>query len=258
MTTPPISIIPVDDLDLGYADSVWPFAAARAADIEAQWARMTAANPALFNGRVLVLRQGGVHTRPDGRRVFRGTYFATDYKAFLGHRELGYPDSAVSNGFGMAALRASDGGYLVGEMAAHTSIAGRVQFPAGTPDPLDIRRPEAGRGTVDHANAHVDLEASALRELEEETGIKAAALEVKPGWTIVSDGPRVAFMKDMRIAATSVQLAAVVRRFLQAEVAPELVKVYTLKGPGDLTGLNLPQFMRSYLRHMWGQPPDQG
>ena len=68
---------------------------------------------------------------PDGARSgFRGecfpaSYFETDFASFLAWRDWGFPDAGVFNGFGVGALRAADGAFVLGEMAHHTSNAGR-------------------------------------------------------------------------------------------------------------------------------------
>ena len=64
----------------------------------------------------------------------------------------------------------------------------RDLFPAGTPDMKDVF---AGR---------VDLEASATRELIEETGVETREVAFGPGWTVVYAPPRIACMKIMRAA----------------------------------------------------------
>jgi 8-oxo-dGTP pyrophosphatase MutT (NUDIX family) len=237
--TAPITLATVDTLDLAYADQPWSFASERAIEIEANWRRLIAAKPALFNGKVLLLRERGITTEPDGQRVFRATFFETDYKSFLGFRDLGYPDPSVRNGFAMAALQTSDGAFLLGEMAAHTAIAGQVQFPAGTPDPSDIR----GDG--------VDLDASALRELHEETGITADQVTVAPGWTLVMVGPRIAFMKAMQIDVSAPAVLLHVSRFLASEAVPEFSRVFTVRKVADLAGMNVPGFVLAYLQAKW-------
>jgi 8-oxo-dGTP pyrophosphatase MutT (NUDIX family) len=238
MTTP-ITLTRVDTLDLAYADQPWAFAIERAAEIEANWRRLIAANPALFNGPVLLLRERGISTEADGRRVFRATFFETDYKSFLGFRDLGFPDPSVRNGFAMAALRTSDGAYLLGEMGPHTAVAGQVQFPAGTPDPSDRRGDQ------------VDLDAGVLRELQEETGIRADQVTVMPGWTLVTVGARIAFMKEMQIDVSAPSVLLHVSRFLASEAVPEFKRVFTVRRDQDLVGLDVPGFVRAYLRATW-------
>ena len=93
---------------------------------------------------------------------FSAAYFETDFASFLAWRDWGFPDLHVFNGFGMGALRCSDGAFVLGEMGQHTSNAGRIYFPSGTPDLDDV---------VDGA---VDISGSVARELEEETGLVPA------------------------------------------------------------------------------------
>ena len=45
---------------------------------------------------------------------------------------------AAETGSVSGTVRSSDGAYLLGVMNRHTANAGRVYFPAGTPDPDDI------------------------------------------------------------------------------------------------------------------------
>jgi 8-oxo-dGTP pyrophosphatase MutT (NUDIX family) len=237
--TPPITLTTVDTLDLAFADQPWAFARERAAEIEGNWQRLIASNPALFNGPVLLLRERGITTEPNGRRVFGATFFETDYKSFLGFRDLGFPDPSVRNGFAMAALRTSDGAYLLGEMGAQTAIAGQVQFPAGTPDPSDRR------------GDTVDLDAGALRELREETGIRADQVTVVPGWTLVTVGARIAFMKEMQIDVSAPSVLLHVSRFLAREAVPEFSRVFTVRRHEDIAGMNVPGFVHAYLRLKW-------
>ncbi|MFX5960907.1 hypothetical protein ABTE72_19340, partial [Acinetobacter baumannii] len=70
---------------------------------------------------------------------FSARYFDVDFASFLAWRDWGFPDRDVFNGFGMGALRAADGAFVLGEMGGHTATAGRVYFPSGTPDLDDVR-----------------------------------------------------------------------------------------------------------------------
>src|ERR1035438_4965201 len=131
--TPPV-IHRVTTLGLGLQPWSWPFAQARRAEIDAHFAIQQREKPQMWNGRVLLARN------PDfsGDR-FSASYFETDFANFLAWRDWGFPDASVFNGFGMGALRCSDGAFVLGEMGEHTANAGRIYFPSGTPDPDDIR-----------------------------------------------------------------------------------------------------------------------
>ncbi len=116
--------------------------------------------------------------------MFRGAFFETDFRNFLAWRDFGFPDREVFNCFSMAALRSSDGAWLLGEMGQHTAIAGKIYFAAGTPDPSDI------------FGDHVDLGASVAREMKEETGFSPREAPGVPGWRLVVDGQRIACMQE--------------------------------------------------------------
>ena len=161
--TPPV-IHRVTTLDLNFRPAPWPFAEARRAEIDAHFALQQREKP-IWNGRVLLGRN------PDftGER-FSADFFEADFASFLAWRDWGFPDAGVFNGFGMGALRCSDGAFILGEMGPHTSNAGRVYFPSGTPDLGDI-----SGGTV-------DISGSVAREIEEETGLSAADYRAAAHW----------------------------------------------------------------------------
>lgn len=231
-------IVRVDDLDLRFEPRPWPFADTRAAAIDAHWAMLTAANPHLFNGRVLLQHRTGI-VEEGGRQVFRGAYLETEFKAFLAWRDFGFPDTGVRNCFSSGALLSADGAFIVGEMSAHTANPGRVYFPAGTPDPQDIR---GGR---------VDLLESVLRELTEETGLPSGNLTLGEGWTLLTCPYRIACIKTVRSPDPAYAIAERIHAFLARDPAPELARVHILRGRADCAGLDLPPFMLTYLDAVW-------
>src|SRR5262249_61664467 len=150
MTSAVIHRVTALDLPVGPAD--WPFAQARRAEIDAHFAKEQRDKPKLWNGRVLIGRNPVF-----ADQQFRSEYFETDFASFLAWRDWGFPDRDVFNGFGMGALRSSDGAFVLGEMSPHTSNGGRIYFPSGAPALHEVRdgRPgppaSVGRGGRERA-----------------------------------------------------------------------------------------------------------
>src|SRR6202022_492855 len=167
----------VTQLDLSVQPWSWRFAEARRADIETHFAVQQREKPGIWNGPILLGRDPDF---TEGR--FSAHYFEADFASFLAWRDWGFPDKDVFNGFGMGALLASDGAFALGEMGQHTSNAGRIYFPSGTPDLDDVR------------DSAVDIEGSVARELEEETGLTAAEYRGETHWHCVFTGPAVAMI----------------------------------------------------------------
>jgi 8-oxo-dGTP pyrophosphatase MutT (NUDIX family) len=220
----------VDDVRFELHGADWPLARARRADIDAHFAERQRVRPGLWNGRVLLFRDLGCEGG-----LIRGRAFETDFASFLWWRDGGFPDPEVRNVFGMAAVRAADGGFLLGVMGAHTSSAGQVYFPAGTPDLNDVRE---GR---------VDLAGSVGRELKEETGLDAGTLAAEPGWTAVFAGPRLALMKVFNAAETGAALLARARGHIAADPKAELADVVIVRHRADITAA-MPAFMQAFLK----------
>jgi hypothetical protein len=234
-------VLDVAELDLVHRPESWAFAEAEAARIAAHWASRRAEKPRLFNGRVLLLGRHQLVRRADGQWKLSGAYFETDYANFLAWRDFGFPGPAVANAFSMAALRGADGAFLLGEMAAHTANAGNIYFPAGTPDVNDV------------FDGRVDLEASALRELFEETGVAAGETSFGPGWRVVYAPPRIACMKVMTLAMPAANAKSRIEGFLASESEPELARMHIVRDPRDIDEARMPAFVAEFLRAAFAQ-----
>jgi 8-oxo-dGTP pyrophosphatase MutT (NUDIX family) len=229
-------ITKVTAIDCVFEPMAWAWADREAAAIDTHWRRRQAANPAIFDGRVLLLHRGGID-----ETTFRGAYFETRFSRFLAWRDFGCPDPTIRNCFAMAALTSDDGAYLLGEMAATTANPGRVYFPSGTPDPSDL------------VQGKVDLEGSVRRELEEETGLSASDVVFESGWTLVMDAAGVACMKPVRVPGTATAIARRITANLAGQARPELAGVRTVRRFEDLEGLNMPRLTEAYLLYLLGE-----
>ena len=154
----------------------------------------------------------------------------------LAWKRLGFPGGGVENAFSMAALRSADGAFLMGEMAPHTSNAGHIYFPAGTPDPSDV------------FDGRVDLDASARRELHEETGLDAGeAAAAAPGWTVVLHAHRVACMKRMALAEPAEQARAKIEALIARDPHPEFSRIHIVRSAADIDPARTPPFVAAYI-----------
>ena len=152
----------------------------------------------------------------DGR--LSASYFETDFASFLAWRDWGFPDSDVFNGFGMGALRAADGAFVLGEMGEHTANAGRIYFPSGTPDPDDV------------CDGALDIAGSVAREVEEETGLTPADYRPCAHWDCVVTGASVAMIKMLTVDLPGEALQARIEANLARQAQPELSAIHLVRG----------------------------
>ncbi len=227
-------ITEIDDADIAVAPYAWPFAITRRAEIDRNFAERQRRQPALWNGRLILVKSWSIE---DG--VLRATAFETDYASFLAWRDWDFPDGGVFNIFAPAALRAADGAYLVGEMAPHTASAGAIYFPCGTPEPLDIG-----------ADGRLDLAGSLNRELLEETGLDTATLRLARGWTLVHDRGFLALIREVTAPETADALRARVMQHLAKDPHPEFCDIHVIRGPADLRP-RMPRFMVAFFEDVW-------
>jgi len=228
-----LEIVPVERVEITVAPWQWEFAVKRRAEIEAHFAARQERQPALWNGRVLLLRDYRIENG-----LLSGSSFETDFASFVAWRDWDFPDRDVFNVFAMAAVRGADGGYLLGEMADHTASAGFLYFPCGTPDPKDV------------TDGMLDLGGSAARELFEETGIDITKLSAWPGWSLVREQNFIALIKSFASAEQAQDLRARVMRYLASGAHPELSDIRIVRDRGDLTA-QIPEFVITFLESIW-------
>jgi 8-oxo-dGTP pyrophosphatase MutT (NUDIX family) len=231
--TPPV-IHRVTTLELSLRPWAWPFAAERRAGIDAHFAAKQRERPKLWNGRVLLGRDP-VFTADR----FASSFFETDFASFLAWRDWSFPDASVFNGFGMGALRASDGAFVLGEMGQHTANAGRIYFPSGTPDLDDI------------IGSAVDIPGSVTRELEEETGLTPADYRSDPHWYCVVSGPAIAMIRILDAEMTGEALRSRIEANLARQRHPELAAIHLVRSRDDFTPA-MPRFVTAFIEQHLG------
>lgn len=228
-----LALRPLAALKVGYRDAEPAFAVARRAEIEARWETAVAANPALFNGRVLLF---------DGLVVEGETLSATavpvDYATFSAFMAWGGPDPSLVNLFGAAAIVSADGDLLLGQMGAHTDDAGTVKLVGGTPDMSDVT---AGR---------VDLTGSIARELTEETGLTVDQAQASSGFHFFLDPPYAAVIQVLRFSEPTAALVRRIDAHLAADPEPELCRVAVVGSRSDPVVLGLPRYTRAIANHL--------
>jgi 8-oxo-dGTP pyrophosphatase MutT (NUDIX family) len=223
------TVCEVSRLDLVYAPQPWPFAIERRSEIDTHFEQALQERPGIWNGPVLLM-----HRHRLGRDALEGAFLQTDFASFMAWRDWGFPETGVTNCFSMGALRASDGGWIMGVMGPQTSAGGKIYFPSGTPDPGDV---------VDGA---VDLAGSMIREVGEETGLGAGDFVEESGWHCVVDGPRIALMKVLRAHDPAEVLRQRILEYLARETTPELADVRIVRSRRDFDPM-MPRFVTTFL-----------
>ena len=219
----------VTQLDLKFQSWSWPFAEERRADIDAHFAVKQREKPKIWNGRILLARNP-VFTG----NCFSGSYSDVDFASFLAWRDWGFPDKGVFNGFGMGALRCSDGAFVLGEMSQHTANAGRIYFPSGTPDLNDVR------------DGAVDMSGSVGREVEEETGLTSADYRAVAHWDCVVSDAVVAMIKVLEVDSSGAALQTRIEANLARQSQPEFSAIHLVRAASDFTAA-MPRFVTAFI-----------
>lgn len=165
------AVIHVGACSCRVADYEWRYVEAHREAINRHWTEAVAANPAFFDGVVLLTAACRFLPSSAQPSSLELTLFKTRFRNFLYWRHHGFGGQGVIDAFGAAIVRASDGAILLVRQRPGNVNEGPYNFPCGFIDPSDI-----------DASRCVDLAGNISREVAEEVGLGEADLMRCPGF----------------------------------------------------------------------------
>lgn len=200
------------------------------AGIDAHWATMRAAKPALFDGRIMLFSQIGLAST---RLVAR--CHETRYATFLYWRDR-LTRQGAGHLYGHAVIVSADGVLMAVRMADSTLNGGLVYFAAGSLEPEDF------------SDGVCDLHGNMRREVLEETRLDIDAMEPEATTQVLALGTGTVVFRRFRSALTAAQLERSIEAHVAAEADPEITGAVPIRSVADMAGLRLPEQMPHIVR----------
>ena len=235
-----ITIVPVERLELALAPRPWPFADERRAEIVAHFDALQRSNPALWNGRVLMLHQHAIKGA-----VFHGAYFETDFASMLAWRQWDVAGSRREELF-------CHGGAARQRRRLPPRRHGRAYLESGS---YLFSRRTAGLERCRRRPCRPRAATSCAR-LARRPGLRPPTSKRKPGWITVLAGPRIAQVKTLHARETAAVLRARILAHLARQAQPELADIRIVRGPADFDPM-MPPFVTAFLTHVWSQASEE-
>lgn len=227
------TIARVRDVDVRLDAGQHPFEAANEEAIEANWQAEVAANPALFDGRMMLLSS----LELQGEHL-TGRCHEVRYATLLHWRK--HRAVAAEHAFAHAALISTDDCLVAIRMGAHTANPGAVYFAAGS---FEVE---------DFVDGRCDPEANMVREVGEETGLDISALRREEEMHLFSLDSSTALFRRYWLDMTAAEAEAHIAAFVKGEAEPEI------EGPVIIRrGAPMPEgikpHMEAFVRWHFGQ-----
>jgi len=210
------AIVPVRRAAVRLDPRQHPFERENGPAIDANWQQETARNPALFDGKVVLLSSldyaGG---------ALNGTCHAVRFATFMLWRKT-RPLGSAEHAYAHAMPVTSDNALVLIRMAGHTVNAGRAYFAAGSFEPQDFR------------GGMADIDFNMVREVTEETGLDLTGCGRDPIFHLrSSEGASVIFRRYYLPEPAEV-VAERIRAFVAAEAEPEIEGPVIVRDARDL------------------------
>jgi len=209
-------ILPVDEIDVRLDPGPHPFAVNNAEAIAENWRQEITANPALFDGTVVLLSELAYR---DNSLV--GRCHAVNYSTFMLWRKR-RENSGAEHAYAHAMLVAGDNALVAIRMGPQTVNAGRVYFAAGSFEPVDFR------------DGLVDVDFNMIREVGEETGIDLSRAKRGRRYHMLSTPSGTVIFRHYKVAETADELARRVSAFVATEIDPEIEGPVVIRNATDL------------------------
>lgn len=232
-------ILPVGAVDVRLDPAVHPFELANADAIQTNWLAEIGRNPALFDGRVVLLSS---LTYADA--ALTGRCHEVRYATLLYWLRT-KPAGGAGHAFAHAVLVSRDNALIAVEMGAHTVNAGRVYFAAGSFEPSDF---PGGR---------VDLHLNMMREVLEETGLDIDHVPRGDSHIALSTDRGTVIARKYHLDADADEIAARIRAFIASEAEPELAGPVVIRSIEDLPETAMGHMPRLVTWH-FGETTDDG
>jgi 8-oxo-dGTP pyrophosphatase MutT (NUDIX family) len=232
---PEQEIVAIRALDLRVLPGPHPILAAHTEAIAENWEREVAANPALFNGQMVLQHRLAVK---DG--VIIGEGYLAPFAAFLWWRNGSRPPAACHLA-AIPVIETSDGAVIAVRMSAGTANPGKVYCAAGSIDASDI--------ITDARGDLCDVPGNMRREVLEETGLDLA--EASPGgFHALHLRGAVTLFRRLRFAESAATLLSRIERFTATSADQEIDGAVAIFN-ADPAAHNYQPFMPLVLAHVF-------
>ncbi|HEV7416779.1 MAG TPA: hypothetical protein VGN98_11500 [Tianweitania sediminis] len=195
---------PVRAVNLRLDPDPLPFSKQNPEAIARHWHIEKAAQPALFNGGVLMFSQMEV-----ADDELRGCCHLTDYASLLYWRSI-RPHPGVIHCFAHPALVAKDGALVAIRMSQRTANPGKVYFAAGSLEEADLR------------DGVIDIAFNMEREVAEETGLNLRAFPHEPGYQVLATTAGTVVFRRYQLPMSAEAIADRIQAHVAADPDPEI------------------------------------
>lgn len=226
-------VAPITSADIQLLETRHPFEFANESEIAANWEREFTANPALFNGTMVLLSR---LTYLDGR--LEGRCHAVKYATML-HWRRNKGVAGIEHFFAFPVLVSSDGALVAVRMGGHTANPGKVYFAAGSFEPEDF------------VDGQVDAVGNMTREVREETGLDISAVRTDARFQLYSINHATVLFRRYWLDEDADQIALKVESFVAGEADPEIEGPVVIRSAKDVSP-DMTEHMRAIVEWHFG------